>query len=275
MRTLLLLGCDRDLTSRIRRLLPADWRTEEAADWPNVVSRMSSADPPQLFLFTARELHPDVRRTVVALRRRGYFVPAAVYLGSPAPVLAHLAGRLHHHGVHSIFGALELEHAVRALLRRSPPDLRAALARVLDLGPGTGTRLLALLERRRELVDASPERLAAELGCSRTALYRALRAAGLPPPGSIQALYRLWPGVMRIVTGGRGSDAAFEAGCPHYGSFRKGLVTHFGMTIGQLRAAGSTQAVLHRWIDVHRGSGAPSRVRELARAPGALTRSGA
>src|SRR6185503_19677807 len=103
-------------------------------------------------------------------------------------------------------------------IERAAPLVGAAIARMLPMPGGIGERLLALLETDPSMIGATPQRLAVALGTSRSALYRGLQGEGLPPPGELQALFRLWPGVLRIWSGGRGVDAAVEAGCPHYPS---------------------------------------------------------
>jgi len=263
MRTLLVLGGDRQLNARIRHVVGNDWRVEEASDWPGAVEHLTSRDPPQALLCTGSLLGPGSPKTFLELRRKSCLVSAAVYLERPTPALSYLAGQLYRYRVQTIFGTEELEMGVRVLLRRATHDLGQSLLRKLGAGPTLVRQLLETLDRQHELSVERPDLLASELRCSRSALYRALRSAGLPPPGSIQALYRLWPGVVRIVTGGRGVDAAVEAHCPHYHSFRKAVWTHFGLSIGQLRAAPDLDGVLRRWVDFHQagamGRGASQR----------------
>ena len=246
MRTLILLGCGQDLVARVDELLPEGWSMEELEAWRDLVRRLSSDVPPDVLLFTSRYLNESVRRSVVELRKKRYFVPTAVYLPEPAPLLAHWAGRMHRHGIEPIFGLAELRSGVAQLLERAEPLVGGEIARLLGVS-GVGERLLVLLENDPETLAAPPDRLAGWLGMSRSTLYRGLQAVGLPPPGELQALFRLWPGVVRIMEGGRGEDAAFEAGCPHYSSFRKAVATHFGLTIREVRRAERPRAVLHRW----------------------------
>jgi hypothetical protein len=263
MRTVLLLAGDRQLNAKVRHIVGDDWRIEEASDWPSAIGRLGSRDPPQALLCSGSLLGPGAPETFRELRRKSCLISAAVYLERPTPALSYLAGQLYRYRVQTIFGAEELEMGVRVLLRRATHDLGQSLLRKLGAGTTLVRRLLETLDRQHELSAERPDRLASELRCSRSALYRALRSAGLPPPGSIQALYRLWPGVVRIVAGGRGADAATEAHCPHYHSFRKAVWTHFGLSIGQLRAAPDLDSVLRRWVDFHQsgaiGHGASRR----------------
>src|SRR5688572_25933890 len=102
MRILLVIGCGQDLVTRICGLLPDDWLVEALATWHECVRRLSSGSPPDLLLFTDLQLSDEVRRSVVTLRSKRYFVPAAVYLPDPSPELAHFAGTIHRHGVEAI-----------------------------------------------------------------------------------------------------------------------------------------------------------------------------
>jgi hypothetical protein len=228
---------------------------EEASSWPGAVARLSSRDHPQLLLCAGSVLDPHAPTTFLELRRKGLLIPTAVYLERPTAALSYIAGQLYRHRVQTIFGAEELEIGVAMLLRRSTHDLGEALLCQLGTGSTLVRRLLELLDRQHELSFEGPDKLASELRCSRSALYRALRSAGLPPPGAVQTLYRLWPGVIRVVAGGRVGDAALEARCPHYHSFRKAVLTHFGLTIGQLRSAPDLDSVLRRWVDFHQVDG--------------------
>ena len=267
MRTFVALGADQHLLSRIAEFLPAGWATEELYGWQDLVRRLSSENPPDVLLFTSRYLNDDVRRSIIELRKRRQFVPAAVYLLDPNPAAAHFAGRLHRHGIEPIFGPPDLRKGIAQVIERAAPLVGAAIARMLPIPGGVGERLLALLESEPEMISATPQRLAAVLGTSRSALYRGLQNEGLPPPGEIQALFRLWPGVLRIWSGGRGVDAAVEADCPHYPSFRKAVATHFGMTIREVRRAEGPAALLRRWTAFQRQAQAEAEA-ENRNAPG-------
>src|SRR5688572_30661923 len=269
MRTLVLLGCDAHLTARIEELLPAGWAVEQLEVWTDLVRRLSSEAPPDLLFFTSKYLNDDVRRSVIELRKRRYFVPASVYLVDPNPLAAHFAGRMHRHGIEPIFGPSDLRRGVAELLDRAAPLVGAAIARMLATPGGVGERLLALLESDPTMIAASPQRLAHALGTSRSALYRGLQNESLPPPGELQALFRLWPGVLRIWSGGRGVDAAVEAGSPHYPSFRKAVATHFGLTIREVRRAESPAALLRRWTAFQRQAQAEADRRNAAEGFGA------
>jgi hypothetical protein len=251
MQTLALLGCDRRLVARIVELLPARWHAEELGRWHELVRRLSSESPPDVLLFTSIHLTEPVRRSIVELRKKGYFVPAAVYLPDPSLELAHFAGRIHRHGVEPIFGDADLDPAVERLLARAAPGLGSLIANGLGVTSGLASRLLALLEADPRMHSAPPSRLADALGASRSALYRALRSARLPPPGELQAFFRLWPGLLRIKAGGRGEDAAFEARRPDYPAFRKAVARHLGMTVFEVRRAEGAGALLRRWAAHH------------------------
>jgi hypothetical protein len=268
MRIFVALGADQYLLSRIAEFLPAGWAVEELGGWHDLVRRLSSENPPDVLLFTSKHLNDDVRRSIIDLRKRRQFVPAAVYLLDPNPAAAHFAGRLHRHGIEPIFGPADLRKGITQVIERAAPLVGAAIARMLPIPGGIGERLLALLESDAEMIAAAPQRLALALGTSRSALYRGLQNEGLPPPGEIQALFRLWPGVLRIWSGGRGVDAAVEADCPHYPSFRKAVATHFGMTIREVRRAEGPAALLRRWTAFQRQAQAQAESRA---APGGFT----
>lgn len=258
MRTLLWLGPDRQAAAAPP--VPDGWTLDRVGSWNEVIHRLTARRPPDALLFGVEHLGEEGERAILGLRRKGFFVPAAVHLDGAGPAEVHRAGRLHRHGVEPVFSRAELEPAIGRLAARSEPLLHAALTRVLRVGRGTGDRLLSLLDDDPEAWSAPPERLARSLGTSRSGLYRALRTEGLPPPGAIQALYRLWPGVLRIARGGRGEDAAFEASCPHYLAFRRAVATHFGLTIRDVRTLGDPAALLRRWAlhqRADRGGAAP------------------
>src|SRR5262245_57959332 len=171
MRTFVALGCDPHLLSRIAEFLPVGWAIEELHGWQDLVRRLASENPPDVCLFTSKYLHDDVRRSIIELRKRRQFVPSAVYLLDPNPAAAHFAGRLHRHGIEPIFGPADLRKGVAQVIERAAPLVGAAIARMLPMPGGVGERLLALLESEPSMIAATPQRLAAALGTSRSALY--------------------------------------------------------------------------------------------------------
>jgi hypothetical protein len=250
MRTFLFLGSSRDVLDALRQL-PDGWTVDRAGSWSEVVHRLTSRLAPDVLLFTAAHLTDRGFAAIVGLRRKGFFVPAAVYLEGAPVERVHFAGRLHRHGVHAIFTRDELGIGVETLRGRAALVVRGGIAHMLGVSGGVGERLLALLDGDPAMLTASPDRLAHALGISRSGLYRGLRAARLPSPGALQALFRLWPGLLRIAQGGRGEDAAFEAGCPHYLSFRRAVATHLGLTIREVRSLADPRALLQRWARHH------------------------
>ena len=200
-----------------------------------------------MLLFTGTHLTEQAFRAVADLCKKRLFVPAAVYFADSTLEQAYAAGRLHRHRVEPIFGPAQLGAGVTRLLERAVPVVRSGVVYTLGVADGLGERLLALLDRDPAMLTATPNDLARELGISRSGLYRGLRAARLPPPGAFQALFRLWPGMLRIAVGGRGDDAEFEAGCPHYLAFRRAVATHFRLTIREIRELADSPALLRRW----------------------------
>jgi AraC-like DNA-binding protein len=248
MQTLLLVGLDEDTRSRVCDVLPDGWLTKAVPTFGAAVRVLLSRDPPQVMLFTSDELSEDVRRSLIKLSIRGYTVPSAVLIRDLKPSVVHLAGRVHRHDVRPIFGMEDLDAGIGVLIARAGRPLSSRLERVIRTSNATWRSLIGLLEADRSCHTASPEKLAAKLGVSRSGLYRRLRQAGLPSPHAVQELYRLWPGVQRVVGGGSGEDAAFEADRPHPTAFRRAVARHFGMSLKALREVGDLDRVLKRWV---------------------------
>lgn len=221
--------------------------------WSAVVRCLAGRPAPAALVVAAERADEQGRRVLELLHYRGLLVPTAVFFERADLDLLQAAWPLARLGIHVLACGADLRARLARLLAAGPALLAGLLADRLRTEQPSARRLLRLLAERPEMRTAPAVRLAATLGISRSALYQAVAAAGLPPIEHVQFLFRLLPALRILQGGGQVEDAAYAAGLADGRSLRKVLRSRLAITIEEARrqAGGGLVWLVERSLSLH------------------------
>ncbi|HEY8469901.1 MAG TPA: hypothetical protein VIL18_09670 [Longimicrobiales bacterium] len=220
--------------------------------WSAVIRCLAGRQAPAALVVAAERADEQGRRVLELLHYRGLLVPTAVFFERADLDLLQAAWPLARLGIEVLVCGADLSARLARLLAAGPALLAGLLAERLRSEQPGARRLLWLLAEQPEMRTAPAVRLATTLGISRSALYEAVAAAGLPPIEHLQFLFRLLPALRILQGGGRVEDAAYAAGLADGRSLRKVLRSRLTLTVEEARRqAGGLAWLVERSLALH------------------------